>query len=109
MGSDSLLGQARAYTLTFIADAAIMRHPRPTDMLFSVAVALARQDAKDREIDAAYGAPGGIGDEICVTLDAWLEGVHGAVPPLLEKYFVEAGRKLDPEWDEYNRLRKKFE
>lgn len=73
-------------------------------------VKLARAHVKTLREDAGYN--GEMGDRGASSLEsivnAWVAGFAGGVPKELERFAVIAERQLDPEFEEYERLRKKF-
>lgn len=78
--------------------------------LFAKIASLARQDAFDRGESARLS--GSLNDggafEIENIVNAWEAGLRQQVPDKLKHYAEEAERSADPEWQEYQRLRKKF-
>ncbi len=71
---------------------------------------LIEKDASDRRTDAAYG--GEWGDRGARTLRDQVRfykmGQIGTFPKEWEAYRKEAEERLDPEYDEYQRLQRKF-
>jgi len=72
---------------------------------------LIEDDADTRANNAAHGGEHGdrgatrLRDEV----KFYKAGMSGTIPPSWEKYHKQAHVTLDPEWREYERLRRKFE
>jgi len=74
-------------------------------------IALVRKDAEKRKIDAAYGGEynDGGASQILRELEAFEAGLRGQIPSQWREFSVLVDREADPEYTEYERLRKKFE
>lgn len=77
---------------------------------FNKVFELIRQDAENKKYDAGMG--GEMGDRGAANLLENLEyfrcGLRGELPPQWKKYWDEAQAKADPEYAEYERLKRKF-
>ena len=74
------------------------------------ALKLVMQDANRRGLDAGYS--GEMGDRGASRLrelvEVYRHGLNRTIPKFLKPYLEEATRVVDPEYAEYQRLKKKF-
>jgi len=81
------------------------------DSRFRTIITVALREAESRRVAAGYNGShhdNGAGriKEIC---NVWQAGLEGLVPEPLNEFAKQARIETDPEWVEYQRLRKKFE
>ena len=84
--------------------------PKPTSKTLGQVMDLVLKEAATRRNTAAHN--GEWSDGGASTLEAQVKfyryGREGRVPPEWKEYAAQATREDDPEWAEYQRLRKKF-
>ncbi len=93
-----------------LAQAKTMFKPYSGDMMHRV-IDIVLREAKQREDDAAYGGSmtDGGAEQLRAEADCFLAGIRGTIPERWRKYIDMAEHESDPEYAEYQRLRKKFE
>lgn len=84
--------------------------PKPTPKALNQVMGLVLKEAATRRDNAAYsgewndGGASALEDQV----KFYRYGIEGRIPPEWKKYADQATREDDPEWAEYQRLRKKF-
>lgn len=70
----------------------------------------AKQDAERMKNDAGFGGrmDDGGAKRLTEIVDAWVSGLNSKVPEELQRYQEIVQREADPDWDEYQRLKRKF-
>lgn len=82
----------------------------PTGQALATFIAFANKVAQNRRDDAGYSGAyhdGGARD-LEEKIKAWHAGIEGVVPDCLQTIWSDHQRSMDPEYQEYLRLQKKF-
>lgn len=75
------------------------------------AIKLVQEKAARKRENASYGGEMGDGGagRLEQLINAYESGVAGEIPSFLQPFMKEAQKRMDPEFAEYERLKKKFE
>jgi hypothetical protein len=70
-----------------------------------------RAKAEELRISAGYGGYSGDNGAgmLLSNLEMWLDGIRGEIPKSFKQYMDDVQKESDPEWDEYQCMKKKFE
>ncbi len=87
-----------------------LKRPYTADMMMRV-VGIIRREANRREVDAAYSGSmiDGGAAVLRTEVDCFLAGLQGTLPERWEEFINMAELEADPEYAEYQRLKRKFE